>query len=85
MLLDKKVSAEVVLEWAKRVEVEDQELDDQWLHLLILVLGVGEKKGLKFKKTVPMSNFDLLEWCQYLKIPIKNVLNRDQRLSNSHK
>ena len=27
-----------------------------------------------FKKTVPMNNFDLLEWCQYLKIPIKNVL-----------
>ena len=26
-----------------------------------------------FKKTVPMSNFDLLEWCKYLKIPIKNV------------
>ena len=32
-----------------------------------------------------MSNFDLLEWCKYLKIPINNVLSRDQRLPNSHK
>ena len=32
-----------------------------------------------------MSNFDLLEWCQYLKIPIKNVLSRDQTVSHNHK
>ena len=38
-----------------------------------------------FKKTVPMSNFDLLEWCQYLKIPIKNVLSRDQTVPHNHK
>ena len=38
-----------------------------------------------FKKTVPMSNFDLLEWCQYLKIPIKNVLSRDQTVQHNHK
>ena len=99
MLLEEKVSAEVVLEWAKRVEVEDQELDDQWLHLLILVLGEKKKKkalkasvkhlGLKkrpaFKKTVPMSNFDLLEWCKYLKIPINNVLSRDETVPHNHK
>ena len=38
-----------------------------------------------FKKTVPMSNFDLLEWCQYLKIPIKNVLSRDGNVPHNHK
>ena len=37
-----------------------------------------------FKKTVPMSNFDLLEWCQYLKIPIKNVLSRDGNVPHNH-
>ena len=38
-----------------------------------------------FKRTVPMSNFDLLEWCQYLKIPIKNVLSRDGNVPHNHK
>ena len=38
-----------------------------------------------FKKTVPMSNFDLLEWCQYLNISIKNVLSRDQTVPYNHK
>ena len=38
-----------------------------------------------FKKTVPMSNFDLLEWCKYLKIPIKNVLSRDETVPHNHK
>lgn len=32
-----------------------------------------------------MSNFDLLEWCQYLKIPIKNVLSRDETVPHNHK
>ena len=32
-----------------------------------------------------MSNFDLLEWCQYLKIPIKNVLSRDGNVPHNHK
>ena len=40
---------------------------------------------LVFKKTIPMSNFDLLEWCQYLKIPIKNVLSRDGNVPHNHK
>ena len=31
----------------------------------------GEKKSLKFHKKIPMSNFDLLDWCQYLEIPRK--------------
>ena len=44
-----------------------------------------KKKELIFKKTVPMSNFDLLEWCKYLNIPIKNVLSRDQKVPHNHK
>ena len=32
-----------------------------------------------------MSNFDLLDWCQYLNIPIKNVLSRDQTVPHEHK
>ena len=32
-----------------------------------------------------MSNFDLLEWCKYLEIPIKNVLSRDQTVPHNHK
>ena len=32
-----------------------------------------------------MSNFDLLEWAQYLKIPLKNVLSRDQKVAHNHK
>ena len=39
----------------------------------------------RFKKTVPMSNFDLLEWCRYLKIPIKSVLSRDLKVPHNHK
>ena len=44
-----------------------------------------EKKGLKFHKKIPMSNFDLLDWCQYLEIPLKNVLSRDQKVAHNHK
>ena len=50
--------------------------------------GRGKKKNglkLRFKKTVPMSNFDLLDWCRYLKIPINNVLSRDQTVPHNHK
>ena len=32
-----------------------------------------------------MSNFDLLEWCKHLKIPIKNVLSRDEAVPDNHK
>ena len=32
-----------------------------------------------------MSNFDLLDWCKYLKIPINNVLSRDQTVPHNHK
>ena len=39
---------------------------------------------MRFKKNVPMSNFDLLEWCEYLGIPIKNVLSRDLTVPHNH-
>ena len=32
-----------------------------------------------------MSNHDLLEWCRYLNIPIKDVLSRDQTVPNNHR
>ena len=32
-----------------------------------------------------MSNFDILDWCKYLKIPIKNVLSRDHTVPHNHK
>ena len=32
-----------------------------------------------------MSNFDLLDWCKYLNISIKNVLSRDQTVPHNHK
>ena len=47
--------------------------------------GRGHIVRPTFKKTVAMSNFDLLEWCKYLKIPIKNVLSRDQTVPHNHK
>ena len=47
--------------------------------------GRGKKKKPKFHKDIPMSNFDLLDWCKYLKIPIKNVLSRDQTVPHQHK
>ena len=32
-----------------------------------------------------MSNHDLLQWCRYLNIPIKDVLSRDQTVPHNHK
>ena len=31
-----------------------------------------------------MSNFDLLKWCKYLNIPIKNILSRDETIPHNH-
>ena len=39
----------------------------------------------KFHKNIPMSNHDLLQWCRYLNIPIKDVLSRDQTVPQNHK
>ena len=32
-----------------------------------------------------MSNFDLINWCKYLNIPINDVLSRDQNVPHNHK
>ena len=42
-------------------------------------------KKPKFHGDIPMSNFDLLEWCKYLEIPINNVLSRDTKAPHNHK
>ena len=39
----------------------------------------------KFNKHIPMSNFDLLDWCKYLIIPINNVLSREESSPHNHK
>ena len=39
----------------------------------------------RFHKNIPMSNHDLLEWCTYLNIPIKDVLPRDQTVPHNHR
>ena len=39
----------------------------------------------KFHKNKPMSNHDLMRWCEYLKIPINSVLSRDKTIPHNHK
>ena len=39
----------------------------------------------KFHDNIPLSNFDLLNWCKYLGIPISNVLSRDMKVPHNHK
>ena len=38
----------------------------------------------KFHKNIPISNYDLLKWCEYLNIPIKHVLSRDENTPHNH-
>ena len=38
----------------------------------------------KFHKNIPISNYDLLKWCKYLNIPIKDVLSRDETAPHNH-
>ena len=38
----------------------------------------------KFHKNIPISNHDLLKWCKYLNIPIKDVLSRDETVPHNH-
>jgi len=42
-------------------------------------------KKPKFHRDIPLSNFDLLDWCKCLKIPINNVLSRDRTVPHNHK
>ena len=39
----------------------------------------------KFYKNIPLSNHDLMKWCKYLNIPIKDVLSRDETVPHKHK
>ena len=39
----------------------------------------------KFHKNVPLSNHDLIKWCKYLNIPIKDVLSRDENVPHNHR
>lgn len=38
----------------------------------------------KLHKRIAMTNFDLLKWCKYLKIPINGVLSTDQKVPHNH-
>ena len=39
----------------------------------------------KFYGKKPLSNHDLIEWCDYLNIPINDVLSRDMKVPHNHK
>ena len=45
----------------------------------------SKHSSIKFHKHIPMSNFDLLKWCKYLNIPIKDVLSRDGSVPHNHR
>ena len=38
----------------------------------------------KLHKNIPLSNYDLIEWCKYLNIPIKDVLSRAETIPHNH-
>ena len=48
-------------------------------------IRINSVKKPSFHGDIPMSNFDLLEWCRYLKIPINNILSRDGKVPHNHK
>ena len=39
----------------------------------------------KFHKKIPMTNYDLVNWCSFLNIPIKDVLSRGESVLHNHK
>ena len=39
----------------------------------------------KFHKNIPLSNYDLIDWCKYLNIPINDVLSRDETVTHNHR
>ena len=39
----------------------------------------------KFHQNIPLSNHDLIDWCKYLNIPIKDVLSRDESVPHNHR
>ena len=34
---------------------------------------------------IPLTNHDLIKWCEYLKIPINDVLSRNETVQHNHK
>ena len=53
-----------------------------------IVISGGIKPSVvkpTFHKNIPISNYDLLKWCKYLNIPIKDVLSRDETAPHNHK
>ena len=38
---------------------------------------------MKFRD-IPLSNFDLIDWCKYLKIPIKGIFSRNESKPYDH-
>ena len=47
--------------------------------------SIARNNFLKFHKNIPLSNHDLIDWCEYLNIPIKDVLSRDQTVPHNHR
>ena len=47
--------------------------------------SIARNNFLKFHKNIPMSNHDLIDWCEYLNIPIKDVLSRDKTVPHNHR
>ena len=46
---------------------------------------IVKHSSLKFHKNIPMSNFELVDWCKHLNIPINDVLSRDQNVPHNHR
>ena len=46
---------------------------------------IVKHSSLKFHKNIPMSNFELVNWCKHLNIPINDVLSRDQNVPHNHR
>ena len=44
------------------------------------VVGSSGKKKKKTFVDVPLSNFDLWDWCEYLKIPLKGIFARNEKM-----
>ena len=57
-------------------------------HSVVMPPSVSIKPSVvkpSFHKNIPLSNYDLIDWCKYLNIPIKDVLSRDQTVPHNHR
>ena len=63
---------------------------DDSINIITPNLKKSKKKSLrsvlkpKFHKNIPLSNYDLIDWCKYLDIPINDVLSRDETVPHNH-